>query len=188
MAKRRFARPLTRKRMTDWVFGAAVPTGLVSIASGAQAIIGSVVSGEGSIPPGTIVRIRGSVHIELAAETANSTLICYGVACGLFDDRAVAVSPGAGVGLPEPLGDADDEKWMWIKYGYLGDGPAITSTAPESDGTARRLSVDIEVDCKAKRKWDENQQLVWLVQNAPVDGTATELDACVMARMLLMPA
>ncbi len=189
MANRRRGRPVTghARRQTDWQFATGVPTGLVSVASGVQAVIGTVAIVEGALHPGTLVRIRANVHIELAAETANATLILAGVGVGLFDDRALAVSSAAGVGLPRPINDADSEKWMWIDYAYVGDGPAITSTAPESDGTARRLSVDIPVDSKAKRKWDENLTLVWVCEIVPIDGVATELDVSVFGRMLIMP-
>ncbi len=191
MANRRRGRPFTghARRMTDWVFALGVPTSLISVAAGAQAVLGTVAVVEGGTMPGTIVRIRGNVHIEIAAETAAPCLQGFGVGVGLFDDRALAVSSAAGAGLPEPVGDADDEKWMWIDYGFLGMGPSLASaTEPESDGTGRRLSIDIPVDSKAKRKWDESQTLVWLCQNTDIDGTSTELDVVVMARMLIMPA
>ena len=189
MANSRRGRRFTgsARRSTDWQFATGVPSALVSVASGVQAVLGTVAIGEGASLPGTLVRIRGVVHVELAAETANATLILAGIGVGLFDDRALAVSSAAGVGIPRPVNDADSEKWMWIEYAYLGDGPVITSTAPESDGTARRLSVDIPIDSKAKRKWDENLTLVWICENVPVDGVATELDVSVMARMLIMP-
>ena len=172
------------RRMTDWIFATGIPVGLVSVPDATQRVIGSVAIAEGGVKPGTIVRIRGTIHLELAAETAADTLQSYGVGVGLFDDRALAVSSSAGVGLPEPIGDADDEKWMWIHYGFLGLGPGYAATA-ESDGTGRRGTIDIEVDTKAMRKWDENQTLVWLVQSQVIDGAATEIDAVVMARMLL---
>ncbi len=150
-------------------------------------MLGSVAIGEGAGLPGTLVRIRGNVHIEIAAETAADVSILYGVGVGLFDDRALAVSPAAAVGLPRPVNDADSEKWMWIEYGFLGVGPSLGVTDLSSDGTGRRIAIDIPVDSKAKRKWDENLTLVWLVENVAVEGTATELDAAVMARMLIMP-
>ena len=107
----------------------------------------------------------------------------YGVGLGLFDDRAIAVGPSA---LPEPIDDADDEKWMWIKYGWIGVGPNLASgSIPESDGTGRLIAHSLDVDSKAMRKWDENQTLAWVVQNVTIDGAATEIDAVVMARMLL---
>ncbi len=123
------------------------------------------------------------VHLELAAETANAVLQHVGIGCGLFDDRAFAVANAAG--LPKPILDADDEKRMWWHNVFIGDGPATTSTAPEADGTARRLSVDIPVDSKAMRKWDENQTFAWVVQNDNIDGTATEVDVGIFGRMLL---
>ncbi len=176
------------RRTTDWKFATGVPTGLISIADGVQASLGSVAISEGGSTPGTIVRIRGNLHIVLATETAASVLILWGAGVGLFDDRALAASPGAGAGLPEPIDDADDEKWMWIDYGFIGNGPNLAG-APEveSEGTGRKIVFDIPIDSKAKRKWDENQTLVWLGENQLVDGAATEIDAAVMARMLIMP-
>jgi hypothetical protein len=103
-----------------------------------------VVIAEGAGPPGTIVRIRANIHIELAVETAAATLQAWGIGVGLFDDRALAASTGAGNGLPSPLDDADDEKWMWIQYGFLGTS-TLAAAGTEGDGTGRRLSVDIPV-------------------------------------------
>jgi len=188
MARRTFGRPArAARRRTDWFFASAQPSTLVSVPDGGTRVAGSIAITEGSISLalGTIVRIRGVVHIELAAETAADVLTAYGVGIGLFDDRAFAVANAAG--LPKPILDADDEKWMWISYGHLGVGPSITDAVitDVSNGTGRRVAVDIEVDSKAMRKWDENQTLAWVVQNDNVDGTPTELDVTVFGRMLL---
>ncbi len=189
MARRRFGRPGRgiARRSTDWQFATGVPSGLISVASGAQAVLGSVAIGEGAGLPGTLVRIRGNVHIEIAAETAAQTMQLFGVGVGLFDDRALAVSPAAAVGLPRPVSDTDSEKWMWIDFGFLGTYDLGFALPNEGDGTGRRLSIDIPVDSKAKRKWDENLTLVWLCENLAIDGAATELDVAVMGRMLIMP-
>ncbi len=150
-------------------------------------MVGSLAITEGSVSLalGTIVRIRGHVHIELAAETAADVLTTYGVGIGLFDDRAFAVSNAAG--LPKPILDADDEKWMWLAYGSLGVGPSITDAVitDVSNGTGRRVAVDLVVDSKAMRKWDENQTLAWVVQNDNIDGTPTELDVTAFGRLLV---
>jgi hypothetical protein len=61
----------------------------------------------------------------------------------------------------------------------------MTTTAPESDGTARRLAVDIVVDSKAMRIWHENQTFAWVVENELVDGTSTEIDVAAIGRLLL---
>ncbi len=189
VARRRFGRPGRgiARRSTDWQFATGVPSGLISVASGAQAVLGSVAIGEGAGLPGTLVRIRGNVHIEIAAETAAQTMQLFGVGVGLFDDRALAVSPAAAVGLPRPVSDTDSEKWMWIDFGFLGTYDLGFALPNEGDGTGRRLSIDIPVDSKAKRKWDENLTLVWLCENLAIDGAATELDVAVMGRMLIMP-
>ncbi len=186
MANRRFGRPARSvRRKTDWQFASAAPGALVSVPTGATRVVTSVGISEGGVPPGTIVRIRGCVHIELAEETAADVLLAYGIGIGLFDDRAFAVSNAAG--LPKPLLDADDEKWMWFHCGYLGVGPAITDAVVTdvSVGTGRRIAVDIEVDSKAMRIWDENQTLAWVVQNDNVDGASTELDVAAFGRLLL---
>jgi hypothetical protein len=163
-----------------------VPTGLASIADGSSIIFNSLALVEGGQSAHTIVRIRGMVHIEVAAATLAEVLMIYGVGIALFDDRAFAVASSAGV--PRPLDDADDEKWMWYSTGYLGIGPgysASTSDREESDGTGRIMSIDIPVDSKAMRVWHENQTLTWVCQAETVDGTATELDVCGFGRVLL---
>ena len=186
MPRRQFTRPArVQRRKTDWTFATGQPGVLVSVPDNTTRVIGSVFLVEGGISSNTIVRIRGAVHIELAAETAADTLQAYGVGVALFDDRAFAIANAAG--LPKPILDADDEKWMWLSYGYLGVGPAITDVVitDVSNGTGRRVAVDLTIDSKAMRKWDENQTLAWVLQNDSVDGAATEIEAAVFARMLL---
>ena len=148
----------------------------VSVADGATQVVASLAVVEGASFGHTIVRIRGHVHIELAEETAADVLTAYGVGIGLFDDRAFAIANAGG--LPKPILDADDEAWMWLHYGYLGVGPSIADAVVTdvSVGTGRRVAVDIDVDSKAMRKWDENQTLAWVLQNDNVDGTATEIE------------
>ena len=183
---RRFGRPQVRsvRRSTDWQFAGGLPSALTSVPSAATRVINSVAITEGTGQPGTIVRIRGCVHLEIAVETAAPVLQMYGVGIGLFDDRAFAVANAAG--LPKPLTDTDDEKWMWFHCGFIGSGPPLAfEPDPESEGTGRVLSVDLIVDSKAMRKWDENQTLAWVVENEPIDGTATEIDAVGFGRQLL---
>ena len=186
MARRQFGRQAMRapRRATDWHFAAAVPASPTSCPNGANTPVGIVTLTEGSPAIGTIVRIRGCVHLEIAPATAARVLQGYAIGIGLFDDRAVAVAAGAG--LPRPANDADDEAWMWWHCGFIGDGPdQANPPSPESEGTGRKIGVDITVDSKAMRKWDENQQLVWLVENFNVSGTLTEIDAFVFGRMLI---
>ncbi len=187
MANRRFGRPQVRapRRVTDWQHAGGTTLTLISVPAGTTRQISSVAIAEGGAAAGTIVRIRGMVHVELAAESAAPTLQQYTIGCGLFDDRAVAVSNAAGV--PKPALDADDEKWMWWNTGFVGNGPPLadTNTDPESTGTGRRIAVQIPVDSKAMRKWDENQTFVWYCENEDVDGTSTEIDVTLFGRMLI---
>ena len=172
------------RRQTDWITAAAQPTGMTNVPDGATRVVGAVALSEGTISSNTIVRIRGCAHIEIAEATAAAVLQSFGLGIGLFDDRAFAVANAAG--LPKPLLDADDEKWMWYHCGYVGQGPDLAvQITTESDGTGRRIGVDLEVDCKAMRKWDENMTLAWVCQNANIAGAATEIDVNVFGRMLI---
>ncbi len=190
MAGRRFGRSTVRaqRRRTDWQHASGQAGALISVPAGATRVFQSIGVTEGAIASlGTIVRIRGCIHIELATETAAVTLQQVGVGIGLFDDRAFAVANAAG--LPKPLLDADDEKWMWYWCGHLGSGPNLAAgPEAESNGTGRRVAVDLIVDCKAMRKWDENQTLAWVIENEDVDGTSTEVDVSGFGRMLIKHA
>ncbi len=188
MARRTFVRPARgKRRATRWIHASApTPVAMTSCPSGATRTFGNRILTEGDLSLPTIVRIRACVHIEVAAETAAVTLQAFGIGVGLFDDRAFAIANAAG--LPKPLLDADDESWMWYHSGFLGVGPTLAVSGPnslESDGTGRRIAADIVVDSKAMRKWDENQSFVWVVENEPVEGTATEVEVTVFGRMLL---
>jgi len=183
MGRRRFGRPGVAKRPTDWVAGSADFSALASVVSGAQAVVSGISAQEGIAHLGTIIRMRGCIHLELANETTVATLQEFGIGIGLVDDRALASSPTAGTGLPQPIDDEDFEGWMWWKCGYLG-----TTENPQT-GTGshvrRQAGMDIEIDSKAMRKWDENDALVIIVQNRLIDGTATEIDVAMHMRMLL---
>ncbi len=171
------------RRPTDWMAATADFSSLGSVTSGAQLVLSATSISEGTLGHRTIVRIRGCIHLELAIETAAATLQEVGVGIALVDDRALAVSSGAGAGLPQPIDDEDFEDWMWWWCGYLG-----TVGNPQAEVVTHRPrlgGVDLVVDSKAMRKWDENQTLVWIVQNKPIDGTATEIDAVAHGRMLL---
>ena len=188
MARRNFGRrTLSRaRRATAWAGALGIPTALGSCASDATLVFGSLAISDSIQPVGTIVRIRGMIHVEIATETAASVLQAFGIGIGLFTDSALAVSTGAGAGIPGPLDDPDSEEWMWIHYGFLGQGPDLVGEVTnESDGTGRRMAMDIPVDCKAMRKWDDKKTLVWKIQNDPIDGTATEIDITAMARILI---
>ncbi len=175
-----------QRRPTDWHRASADFTALGSVVSGAQLVVSTVAITEGSVGPvGTIIRIRGCIHLEIAAETAAQTLQEYGIGIALVDDRALAVSSAAGAGLPQPIDDEDFEDWMWWNCGYLGVYDLALAIPEESNGTGRRLAADLVIDSKAMRKWDENQSLVVLVQNRLIDGAATEIDVVMHARMLL---
>ena len=186
MARRSFRRPSGPRRATDWQFAGGLPVAQVSVPSGATRVVNSLaVVGPGS-PPGTLIRIRGCIHIELASETAAPVLQMYGIGVGLFDDRAFAVANAGG--LPKPNTDIDDEKWMWHHCGFLGIGPdlaAADSVRLESDGTGRKESIDLIIDSKAMRKWDENQTFAVLVENDPIEATATEIEATFFGRLLI---
>ncbi len=114
MARRNFGRPGVRapRRKTDWIFASGIPSALVSVPTNSTRVVGSIGVAEGTSPPGTIVRIRGCAHLELAAETGAAMLTAYAIGIALVDDRAFAIANAAG--LPSPISDADDEKWMWF--------------------------------------------------------------------------
>ena len=151
------------------------------VASGAQLVAATTGVAEGSINPvGTIVRIRGCIYMELALETAASTIQEVGVGLALVDDRALAVSTSAGAGLPQPIDDEDYEGWMWWNCSYLAVEGNVA--VRNQGGHGARM---IEIDSKAMRRWDENQTLVWLVQNKPIDGTAAVVEVAMHGRMLI---
>jgi len=184
MANRRFGRPRVARRKTDWINAASTSIGIVSVPDGGTRVLAAVAVTEGAASPGTIVRIRGCIHVELAAATAAVGLQMFGIGIGLFDDRAFAVANAAG--LPKPILDGDDEKWMWWHCGFVGHGPDLTNPpGVESEGSGRKIAIDIVVDSKAMRKWDENQTLAWVIQNELAQGTATEIEATAFGRLLL---
>ena len=182
MARRRFGRPLVKRRGTQWIAGTADFNALGGITSGSQTLINTSSVSEGSIPnPGTIIRMRGCIHIEIALEAVASCLQEVGLGIGLMDDKAVAA--GA-VALPLPINDEDWEGWMWWHCTYLGF--ADTSSGAVGDRGDHRIGArDIIIDSKAMRKWDENQTLVFMGQNRAIDGTASTVEVAAHTRILI---
>ena len=175
----------TRRRATNWLQATEDFSSLSSVASGAQLVAARTAVAEGSINPvGTIVRIRGCIHVGLALATTAFTLQEVGIGIALVDDRALAVSTSAGAGLPQPIDDEDFEGWMWWWCGYLGFSDTAAGTV---GGTTdyRVAAQNIIVDSKAMRRWDENQTLVWIVQNKPISGTAAAVETAMHGRMLI---
>ncbi len=109
-----------RRRTTNWINATTDMTAPAGISSGVQTVVTQVALAEGGTDIVTIMRIRGMIHLELALETVAPVIQEVGVGIALVDDRALAVSPAAGVGLPQPIDDEDFEGWMWWYVTYLG--------------------------------------------------------------------
>ena len=89
-------------------------------------------------------------------------------------DQEAAVGATA---APHPLGEADDDRWMWhwcgvVEHNTTIDGAGISATR-------------VEIDSKAMRKWDSSQQLALIVENDALDGAAASVIASGFFRILL---
>ena len=184
MAGRRYGRPQpSRRRKTNWTSLFGDFSALGTVASGASAIMSSGGITEGSISAiGTIIRMRGCIHLELACETTATLLQQVAIGIALVDDKAFAAGVGS---LPSPRDDEDFDGWMWWWCGHLGYGDRNDGTVTDSTGGFRRPSVEIELDSKAMRKWDENQTLVAIIQNISIDAGGAAVEFAMAGRMLM---
>ena len=99
----------------------------------------------------TVIRIVGNLSSEHAAGTGG-TLV---VGAAVFADAAVAAGIAS---LPDPLTDASDDIWTFIRG------------IPYPDAATRRVS---EFDSRAARKVEEGQQLVFIMANSATGNVST---------------
>ncbi len=172
MARSRGFRRAGQKRATDWL-GSVVPSA-VATAPTVISSLGGISLTEGSVSLNTIVRIRGCFRTQRAA--GGSGAQAFGVGCGMFSDREVTLA--ASGGLPGPLTDADDDRWMWHACGFVEE--VTDPTQHEGVGFQR-----IDIDSKAMRKWEENFQLHFVVENLNISGAAVGIISNLFFRVLV---
>ena len=161
-----------RRRQIDWV--APPAASLVSLASGAPAIaLGGLSISEGALAKPTVVRVRGCAYVNHTAAATGIQQVGLGLI--LASDSEVV-----GTAIPGPLSDADDDRWMWHWCSFLRFRGASTDPQVGAD-----LNKQIVIDSKAMRIWEENFQLVLVMENLPVSGAAAGIEGAGFWRALL---
>ena len=147
------------RRNTDWGFGVDMVNQTITTST---KIIGttSLTIGEQA----TIVRIRGHIHLLIAAAGSGEG---YLGACGIALVNSDAFAQGIN-SIPGPQSDANWDNWMWHSF---FDVRAVSATL--ADGVnAVAVSQRIDIDSRAMRKWDPAETLVLMVEGVE-NGTAT---------------
>ncbi len=104
---------------------------------------------------GTIVRLRGSVFVQLDSAAVDERVgVTIGI--GVFDDTALAAGVAS---LPGPDVDRSSRSWMWLGTLWLSSG-AEASVVPDD------LMNQMVVDSKAMRKVKAEGSLAVIAQIA----------------------
>ena len=122
--------------------------------------------------PGTLVRLRGQVFLQLDAGAVDErVLVCFGII--IVSNEAFAAGVAS---VPKPFTDADAD-WMW--HGFL----SVTSGA--ETGIVSDFLVDrVLVDSKAMRKVKSSQTLIFVAEVASSQDAAGTFDYMYGIRIL----
>ncbi len=134
-------------------------------------ILQTVVVLEGAIHKPTIVRVRGCVRVQHPGVIVGGQ--AFGLGLLLMQDTEVT-----GGTFPGPLTAADDDRFLWHHCGFVQHRASVGGFAQES-------YEDVKIDSKAMRIWEENKQLVLLMENSDLIGTTSTILGQGFFRMLL---
>jgi len=171
VANRRFV-PQRSRRPTFWE-GASVNS---TVTTGAS-VINTVLSEAQleNVPAPTIVRIRGSILVQVTASAATPGRSSCVLGIKLTTGAALA-----GAAVEQPLLDIGSDWIWWTAVPLFLAGGSVA--APNSDG--RSIVHRVEVDSKAMRKTGINSVLVLVAQNEVITSTQT-FDVQAVLRVLL---
>jgi len=184
MARRHVSNQVrTPRRRSEWGLGPG-GSAITQLTGTGSVFLGSgIVS---STLPITVVRIRGELLLFLSSATA--ALDGYTGAFGIGRVATSAFSAGI-TAVPTPVAEQSWEGWLYHRYFSITaatpmDGQAATDTDVLNNVTA---ALRIEVDTKAMRKLEEDEQTIYAALEAVEVGGAT-LKMFFDSRMLaLMP-
>ena len=177
---RRMIRRAGGKKQTNWIQTAAATQ--VSQSGGANAgTLWSLGLADNSIGPATVERIRGSLGIRHGSGVEGEQYVGVGIA--MCTDKEV---DAGGASLPLPLTDGADDRWMWHWSGVIGTR-GITAVSPTTTNQDLN-SVHVDIDSKAKRKWDDRQTLCCLIENLNLSGTTSIVFGAAWCRILMKDA
>ncbi len=152
------------KRHVGWDL-AVVADGYVDVAAGAKAVLATVtVAGLVSVGPGTVVRSRGFISTRTDQNAASEDQIG---AFGIGFVNSVAGTLGI-TALPGPVTEA---LWDgWFVHQFFAD----RFTRGDTTGFTSRTQT-LEIDSKAMRKFDQDQNMVLMVENGGLNGLAINI-------------
>ena len=147
----------SRGRRTDYQWsgssGSAVGVGATqALASGGVTINA----------PGTIVRIRGHVSVQMDVGAADDSIACA-VGIIVVNDDALAIGATA---IPSPSDDLDAD-WIW--HGWF----ALRAMQTSNEGLAGGAAASREIDSKAMRRVKQNDNLAVMFDNNVLTGSPT---------------
>ena len=145
-----------RRRATDWELG-FVSTSATNVAAGAAVLVGSISAALlDPEAPGTIIRTRGRVMILSDNAAAGENQI-GAMGISLVSDQARSAGIAS---IPSPVSQATWDGWFVFKTLYNGHKIAGTNLVVSA--------ATFEIDSKAMRKFEGDQAIVLVVENANV--------------------
>ena len=116
-------------------------------------------------PNATLVRMRGVIIVGLVTTAAVPARLH--ITCGIKLATTTAAAAGT---LESPLTNIGSD-WIWWKTIPLSIGAGTLAVPVPAEG--QMLSARVEIDSKAMRKTDLNQDLVFVSQSSVITSTAT---------------
>ncbi len=155
-----------RIHTTRWAASSIVSAALSAGTSGATAL-------SAGVPAETILRTRGTGLVYLDGASAPGRFVQ--VSMGL-----VLVPEGQGTTVIwDPFGDSN-APWLWYQESILGYEEMVTDVVDVPGASAHRF----EVDSKAMRKANDDEELQFVVTNTTI-GAAAPINVAVAFRFLL---
>ena len=169
--RRRFHQGMTARRKTGWEDGPGVLTTSIPISANTAFIVGS---GQEFLFDGdTVVRIRGSMLLQLTNVTASGDGFVGAVGIGIVSTPAFAVGATA---VPTPITESEWDGWMWHQFLNVTGSADLTDQGPA-------LGQRVEIDSKAMRKVG-TEQVIYMAVELTETGTAVA-EFVANTRMLL---
>jgi len=128
------------------------------------------------IPQMTVVRLRGTIGIQLVTATAAEAGFNYALGIGICTADAFAIGVTA---TPTPFDDAEWPGWLWHHFGYI--------KAPQEVHDLNQVPLQqITIDSKAMRKLRLNEILYAAIECGE-QGTAVIRVHCMTRVLVKLP-
>ncbi len=127
----------------------------------------------------TLVRLRGSLFIQLASAAAAGDRLLGAVGIGITSTEGVLAGIGS---VPTPITEISAESWLWWDFVFI---EAVTDA--EAVNTGGVAGYRVPIDTKAMRKMNVGDTLYAVWEGSEVSGTLLVNMALNTRALVLLP-